>query len=246
MGIGAIGGALLGSAGGSLLGGLFGDNGQEEAAQKNAALMREIISGFREESVQNQLFYREARRLYGERTDDVLADLGRAEAEMRGSSREAQRGVAGRGAQTQAAVTQNLTSRGLTGSTIAANAQRGVASDTSRGIAGIQQQEGSLLAGLNQQRAGVRAGLLRDEAELGLREQQSRYQIQRERLGFLSGIEFQAQPSGLSGLLGSIGALGGFALGGGFGGGGSGSGGFGSVPGSSGTFSGFPVFDNVT
>lgn len=235
MAIGAIGSALIGNAAGSLLGGLFGDDGQEEAALMNAAMMNEILNGYREESVQNQLFYREARRLYGERTDEVLADLGRAEAEMRGSSREAQRGVAARGAQTQGAVTQNLTSRGLTGSTIAANAQRGVASDVSRGIAGIQQQEGSLLAGLNQQRAGVRSGLLRDEAELGLREQQSRYQIQRDRLGYMGGIEFQAQPDGLASFFGTAGSLAGFAAGGGFGGGG----GFGSVPGSFGTFSGF-------
>lgn len=243
MPIGPIGGALLGNLGGSLLGGLFGDDGQDRANQMNAAMMQQVLNGYREESVQNQLFYREARRLYGERTDEVLADLGRAEAEMRGSSREAQRGVAARGAQTQGAVTQNLTSRGLTGSTIAANAQRGVASDVSRGIAGIQQQEGSLLAGLNQQRAGVRSGLLRDEAELGLREQQSRYQIQRDRLGFMGGVQHQAQPDGLSGLLGSIGSLGGFALGGGFGGGGGG--GFGSVPGSSGTYSGFANFGNI-
>jgi len=221
---------FAGMLGGNLLGGILGNKAAKRAAEKNAALMREVIMGYRQESAQNQLFYREARRMYGERTDAVLADLGRAEAEMRGSSREAQRGVAARGTQTQASVTQNMTSRGLTGSTIAANAQRGIASDTSRGIAGVQQQEGSLLAGLNQNRAGVRAGLMRDQAELGLREQQSQYQIARDRLGFMGGIKYQAEPNALAPMLGTIAGAGGLALGNYFGGGGGGGGMPGATP----------------
>jgi len=213
-------GMIAGSLGGSLLGGIGGlfDDSQKKAAQQQYAMMQSIINGYRAENVKNQLAYRDARKLYGERTDQVLADLGRAEAEMRGSSREAQRGVAGRGAQTQASVTQNLASRGLGNSTVAMNAQRGIAADTSRGIAGIQQQEGSMLAGLNTQRAGIRAGLMGDQAELPIRQQQSGYNIARDRLGYMGGVQFQAQPNQLSGLLGSAGGLLGLGLAGGFGG----------------------------
>jgi hypothetical protein len=196
-------------AGGSLLGGLIGgDGGAGDAFAMNQALVRKILEGYREQSVRNELAYREARQLYGERTDQVLADIGRAEAQLQGSSREAQRGVAARGAQTQGAVTQNLTSRGLGNSTIAANAQRGIASDVSRGIAGIQQQEGAGLANLNMQRAGVRAGLLGDQAELPIRQFQSGYGVARDRLGYLGDLTYQGnQGPGLGSQLG--GAIGG-------------------------------------
>lgn len=218
MALGALGGAFLGQAAGGLLGGLFGGDGQDAANRANALLMQQIQNQFRELGARRELAFRDAQIAKERLLDDVMGDLDRAEARVGGGGRQAQRDVVARGEQTQAAVDQNLVSRGLNASTISANAQRGIASDTSRNLAGIDAMVNQQLAGLSGQRAGFRSALGGDLSELPIRDLGFATQHGMGLAQLMSGFQHTAQPGNGAGIGGALGGLAGFALGGGFGG----------------------------
>jgi hypothetical protein len=205
-------GSLLG-AGGSLLGGLFdGDGGVGDANAINARLNRDIRNLFREMAQKEALYFRDATKLFQSRADGVMGDLDRAEAQVGQGTRSALRQASTGADQAQAAIKQAMISRGLGNSSLAANAQRGVASDLSRNVGDIYAREGAIKTQLGQARAGTRAAVEGDLANLPLLRNSS---SQNRLLNYTQALEkMMAVPSGESGGFGELGG----ALGGAFGG----------------------------
>ncbi|MHA7813263.1 MAG: hypothetical protein ACX94C_07735 [Phycisphaerales bacterium] len=195
-------GTLLG-AGGSFLGGLFdGDGGVGDANAYNMMLNRDIRNLFREMGQREALSYREATGLFNERLEDVMGTLDRAEAQVGQGTRSALRNASDQSQQAQAAVQQNLRSRGLGNSSIAGNAQRGIASDLARNVGDIYAQEGRTRAGLGQARAGFQSSLMGDIASLPLQRNAS---AQNRLLNYTGALEnMAAVPSGQTGGFGDL------------------------------------------
>jgi len=221
-----LGLALGLSAGGSFLGGLLdGDGGVGAANAANAILNQRINSLFKEMGQREALRFREANKLYRSRLDNVMGDLDRVDAQVGQGTRASIRNANDQSQQAQASIMQRMQSSGLNNSSLAANAQRGVASDLARNVGDIYAREGQTRMQLGNTRAGFRSSLEGDIANLPLLQNQTEYA---RLLANTQALENQAhKPSGKSGgfgsLLGGLGGALGVGLGGGgfFGGGGS-------------------------
>lgn len=185
----------------------FGDGGVAAANAANAQINKRINNMFREQLVRNQLGFMESERRFRQRADDVLGDFDRAEADVRGGARNAKQTVHDQGKRATANMTQGLIGSGLTNSSIAANAQRGVAADVARGLSAVDANQSSILAGLNQNRAGVRAAVEGDYANLPIAQSQARGGIVNNFANALGqqGHVATGQTGGFASLLGNIG-----------------------------------------
>lgn len=227
-----LGLALGLSAGGSVLGGLLGGDGGVGAANDYNMLLNQRVNDlYRVMGQREARYFRDATKLFQARADAVLGDLDRSEAQIGQGTRSALRQANTGANQAQAAMTTALNARGLGNSSIAANAQRGVASDLARNVGDIYAREGAIKSQLGQSRAGYRAQVEGDLANLPLMRNSS---MQNRLMSWADALEgMSATPSGsgsgLSSLLGNAGLLGGLALGGGAGGG-AGGGFLGSLP----------------
>ena len=184
----------------------FGDGGVGAANAANSILNRKINSLFKEQLVRNQLGFMESEKRFRQRADDVLGDYDRAEADVRGGARNAKQSVHDQGRRATASMTQGLIGSGLSNSSIAANAQRGVSADVARGLSAVDANQSSLLAGLNQNRAGVRAMVEGDYANLPIAQVQSRGNIVNSFANALGqqGHVAAGNTGGFSSLLGNI------------------------------------------
>lgn len=200
-------GGLLG-AGGQLLGGMFdGDGGVGDANRINAQINQRISNLFRSMAQYEAKYFRDATKLFEDRAESVMGDLDRAEAQVGQGTRSALRQASTGADQAQAAITRSLNSRGLGNSSIAANAQRGVATDLARTVGDIYAREGAIKSNIGQTKAGVRASVEGDVARLPLLRNSS---SQNRLFNFTQALEKMAavpsgQKGGFGGLLGSLG-----------------------------------------
>ena len=110
-------------------------------------------------------------------------DVARQEAARMG--RESKQGALDRETQLGARASQNLASRGLGSTTMGANLQRGIASDTNRTISGVNEGLAGLYGNLAQGRAGVEAQGTQNLA--GILGQQTDLQSQLAQMRMLGG-----------------------------------------------------------
>lgn len=197
---------------GNLLGGLItsslsGDGGVGDANRINSMLNNRINNLFREMGQRESMYFRDATGLYQDRAKQVMGSLDRADAQVGQGTRASLRNASDQSQQANASITQNLLSRGLGNSSLAGNAQRGVASDLARNVGNIYAREGQTRAGLGMNRANVQAGVLGDIARLPLMRNDS---TQNRLYNWTQALaDQQAQPSGeqnpMAGILGSAG-----------------------------------------
>lgn len=83
---------------------------------------------------------------------------GQARGDLSMAGNNARRTLLDREKQSNASLTQSLTSRGLYGTTALEGAQRGIMSDTSRALASVDENLGQLLAGLRTEQTGAQVG----------------------------------------------------------------------------------------
>jgi hypothetical protein len=96
--------------------------------------------------------------------------------------------------QSQAGALQSLTSRGLGSTTVLDAARRGIASDTSRALADIDERIGSLFANLRIQQTGAVAGANQNVAQFMANRAQTQYGAGLERIQTMLGNQVQ-QPN---------------------------------------------------
>ena len=165
-------GGLLG-IGGSLLGGLLdGDGGVGDANAANAAPNAQIRNLFKGQQVKNRLGFIEAEKRFREQIDNAEGRLDRSEADVRGITRGAKQSVHDNAQRQTAGASQSLLNRGLLNSSVGANMQRGIASDTQRNLSNIDAQQSGVLSQLGQRRAGLMASLEGGLARLPVQENQ--------------------------------------------------------------------------
>lgn len=206
-------GSLLGGAS-AVLGDPLGTSARSSANRANDerfhAALREIDTG-RDEMT---------RRLQGQRGDLLKAlDASKAGyADARGLLSAGTSGTllnAAQGAQRAAGGIQSqLLSRGLGGSTAAANAARGVAADLQRTQAGVLQQNAGQQAGLAAQGGESQALLLRQMAQQRAQEADALAQWRRLKVDTLTGREDVAGPGWLGQALSAAGSVAGLFGGG--------------------------------
>jgi hypothetical protein len=147
----AIGAGLAILGGTQLLGGILGSS----AAKRRAAEQRRL--------------QKQAMGVYQQFMNDPNYSPLRGESALLGGFSQAQRQIAGGGtaarqtlrtgaAQSSAAMQQSMAGRGLYGTTAFDNAQRGISSDLSRSLAGVDEAISQRLAGLSMQRGQSLAG----------------------------------------------------------------------------------------
>jgi len=213
-------GSIIGAGAGFLGGLLDGDGGVGDANAMNMMWMRQIQNLWREQGQRINKETLENERRLQQRLDAVMLDFDRADANIGGSERSGIRTATEQGQQANSMLQQGLYSRGFQNSSMAENAQRGIAADQARMIADIQARAGQQRAGLAQNRAGMRASLMGDIAQVPLTRMNA---FANNTAGYSGALQsFTAQPHGQSNgfgdLFGGLGSgLGGFIGGGGLG-----------------------------
>lgn len=219
-GIGSLlGGALGGPIGagiGGLAGGLLGGRKKKKKLKKQQKKLRAEIE--KQRNITRNIMGKglsQQEALARLATEQQLGGFDTAQKAAQASANQAKRDVLSREQQTLGAASQALTNRGLGGTSRAANIQRGIASDTNRSMAGIDQGLADYFGQLAMGRAGVQAG--GTQALAGLAGQRSNFDIEDaqfwlpQQLHRLGGIETQRYGGfGQGGLPG--GGMGGFDL----------------------------------
>lgn len=174
LGLGGGAGGLMGSLGGmlgglgqglGLLGGIFGGS-QERARRAQAERVSQIMRELRARRGTPAVRAQEAMRIQKKRLAAVEQSFDRAAAETRGAGRQAEQEVGLASRQASSAATQNALSRGMTGSSVDRNMQRGIAADTARTVGGIRTGVGNALGGIAMNRAGAVSGVMGDMANI--------------------------------------------------------------------------------
>lgn len=214
-------GALLGGVGaaaGGIGGGLFGSSSADKARranQKNVERMLALIGDERRRS--ERLFGDAGDLLLGGRSQ-LLAGFGEARDEIGRVGSSARRRTLDRERQALASTSQGLAQRGLGNTTVAANAARGVRSDTDLSLADIDERIAGLRSGLAVQQGGAAYAAEADRARLLQALAAQHAGLTGQATGVLSGVQYTAQPTNTAGL-GMLGYLLGSGVGGMFGGG---------------------------
>lgn len=184
-------GALGGLWGSSVLGAHLNRRSAKKERKKQIKNLRGALSAT--ESIQGaSLGQQEALARAATKQQLGGYDAAKREAERLGQS--SRQGVLDRETQLGARASQGLASRGLGSTTIGANLQRGIASDTNRQLQGINEGLGGMFADLALGRAGAEAagterlaGLAAQRGDLGSQLAQMRY-LKGQTLGNFSGV----------------------------------------------------------
>jgi hypothetical protein len=160
MGMGPMGwgvtGAALGAVGGFLSGKKQAEKADDRYEMSRDALLRQIGN--------TRLAYNKSEGLLKGNLAGIGKGYGEAKANLSGFGNAARANAMGLHKQEMAGLSQRLASSGLSGTTVVENAQRGIYSDTSRRLAEIDEQVGSMLANLSINRAGAMSGARSDLA----------------------------------------------------------------------------------
>lgn len=163
-GLGSLfGSSVLGGVGG-LLGGLFGGRKKDPTFDINMKRYAAMIAEFQRAQFRQTQQYNVAQKFAEARTQAVLQDIDRAEANLAGGQREATRGAFDAAQQATAQLRQGAAGRGFSqddSNFQAASAQ--LTSRAQRQFAQIESNHAAQLSALNQLRAQTRAGLMGGE-----------------------------------------------------------------------------------
>lgn len=193
MGGGAMGGpwGMAAGAGLSLLGGALNRRSEKKQRKRQIKNLRGALSAT--ESIQGaSLGQQEALARAATKQQLGGYDAAKREAERLGQS--SRQSVLDRETQLGARASQGLASRGLGSTTMGANLQRGIASDTNRQLQGINEGLSGVFGDLALGRAGAEAagtdrlaGLAAQRGDLGSQLAQMRY-LKGQTLGNFSGV----------------------------------------------------------
>lgn len=214
------------------LGGFSGFMGNKAQNKKAASMNRRLWRAIkRTRSTQDRSFsQQEAMSRLG--TKQLLGGYDQARKEASRLGRGAKRTALEREQQLGGSLSQGLASRGLGSTTVGANLSRGLASDTMRSLADIDEGLAGLFGDLALGRAGTEAAGTQALSDINTNRMNLETQLQQ--MGPLGGAtlgNFQVQPRGASPFMGGLqGAAGGLGMAlGGMGGGGFGGGGMGGI-----------------
>jgi hypothetical protein len=152
--------------------------------------------------------------LYGQAQGALGAGFDQAQALTKGYGQSAKRDIFASGQQNQASAVDNSISRGLWGNSYLGSLQRGIASDTSRQMSGVDENTAMMLSNLLKQKGMAQSGLFSQEAG-------ALQGMSQSELSAVTGFQHTGNQSNLSGLMSMFGGM--------FGGGGGGSGGGGGM-----------------
>jgi hypothetical protein len=232
--LGTGGSSAWGNAlGGSVLGGYLTGKGQKKAKKKAAKRFKRALNA--SESIRGKNFQQQD-ALSRQATSQRVGGFDKARGEAQRLGRSSKQDVSDRGARAGARASQNLQNRGLGSTTRGAAVQRGVAADTSRGIANVNQglagTYGNLAMGKGQAQAAGTQQLA------GINNQRSAFQDQLQQMRQLGGATLGSlgsfdpgswgqgyMPNTQSGMMEGMGSMMGSMGGGGGGMGGGGQGG---------------------
>jgi hypothetical protein len=215
------------------MGGFSGFMGGKAEDKKAASMNRRLWRAIkRTQNIQNRS-YGQQEAMSRKATSERLAGYDTARKEASRLGRGAKRTAIDRETQGYGRISQNLASRGLGSTTVGANLQRGLASDTTRQLSDIDEGLAGLFGNLALGRSETQAGGTQALSDINT----ARYNMETElaQRGPLGGAtlgNYQVQPRGAGALVGGLqGAAGGLgmALGGMGGGGMGGMGGMGGI-----------------
>lgn len=196
----------FGGAGLSLLGGILGaKEDKKKAASQNRRLWRAIK---RTEATQG-LSYAQQEAASRKATAERLAGYDTARKEASRLGRGAKRTALEREQKMGGSLSQGLASRGLGSTTVGANLSRGLASDTMRSLADIDEGLAGMFGNLALGRAETQASGTQELSDLNT--QRMNLQTQLQQMGPLGGAtlgNYQVQPRGPSALFRALPGIG--------------------------------------
>ena len=146
--------------------GSFAQSGSDnDRARVTRSRGRKVLNTIRQN---NRSLYDQAQGQLNQRLGTIKTGFGAARRSLGGYGDSARQGALTRGAQTLGAVTSNAVSAGSFNTTAFANAQRGIASDTTRSLAEIDLGLGQILAQLDVGEAESVAGAQGDLANFSI------------------------------------------------------------------------------
>jgi hypothetical protein len=147
--------AMMGQSLGSgleMVGGFLGDRKAAKKADQRYEMSRDALL---RQIGKTRIAYGKSEGLLKDNLAGVRKGYGDAAANLSTYGNSARDTVRSQGQQNLAGLAQNMASRGMGGTTVLDNAQRGIYSDTSRRLAEIDEGQGQMLANLSLGRAGA-------------------------------------------------------------------------------------------
>jgi hypothetical protein len=196
-----IGSQVLGG-----MGGFFGGQKEAEKAKQRYHMSRDALL---RQIGNTRLAFNKSEGLLKQNLAGTKFGFQQAKRNLAGFGNAARADAMGQQKQQMAGLAQGLASRGLGGTTVVENAQRGIYSDTSRRLAEIDEQVGSALAGLSLNKAAAMGGARSDLANFYAQRNQAEIYDREQLINLWLGTIPQANnpAAGLGQLGGSMGQM---------------------------------------